>query len=215
MISAIQTTQLGKVIYEYLLSDGRRQYGLLESVRMVLEGEGIAEIKGKLVDFENHVLSLKNEGRNRLIINIQPFAAVTGCWNGPDVIFDFDDGRMEASLVHDLIWEFIQAICVTLNLRERDIKKWSNKLFAVIWQAYAADKGIIGKGAKIKSRIAATFTHPAIAVIWKQIKRLFLLFVIVLIQGCGGGCINIPDDWNVVEKDKVKWERVENKEVDE
>ena len=214
MVSATQAMQLGKVVYEYLVDDDRRQYALLQPVRMVIAGKGIATIKGKLVDFQNHVLSLKADGPDRLIIFIRDFPGNAGYWNGVNFLADIDDGRMEASLVHDLIWEFVQAICATLILRERDVKKWSNKLFAVIWQAYAADKGIIGKGAKIKSRIAASFCHPRIAGMWNLIRKLFLLVVVLLIQGCSG-CLNIPDDWKVEERDKVKWERVENKEVDE
>jgi len=207
MSSGVKAIKLGKIVHEYLVSDSRRKYGLVKPVKMVLNGTGIATIKGKLVAFQNDILSLDSSGKDLLIIDIQPFPASAGYWNGPDILFDIDDGRMEGSLVHDLAWHFVEDIAAELKLKERDVKKWSNKLFAVIWRAYAAEKGVIGKGAKIKSRIAATFTHPAIAAIWKQIKRLFLLFVIVLIQGCGGGCINIPDDWEVVEKDDVEWER--------
>ncbi len=210
-MSVRTAVKLAPVVYKYFVSDNRRQYALLEPVRMVLEGEGIAEIKGKLIDFKNHVLSLKNEGRNRLIVDIQPFAASSGYWNGPNIIFDIDDGRMEGSLVHDLVWHFSKAVKAALEVRERDVRRWSNKIFAVVWREYAKEKGLVGKGAGVKSWISASACHPAIARIWKQVRKLFLLALVVATQGCSG-CLNIPDDWEVVERDNVEWERVPDKE---
>lgn len=192
-----KSIDLAKHGIEYIEHDNKVSLGLRKPQWIGFEGIGIG--RG---DFDNGVLnitSLKNseqDGADNVVLEASVFSALMRFWNGPDLINNkVKDGRLEASLWHDLIWRFAKEIAATWGCSEDKVYEWANSLFYAAWKDY----GSMYPSAKLvtqKARVAygvVSFAAPW----YHKLKRLFGLALVVLCV-CGGceGCalFNTPPD---------------------
>lgn len=176
--------RIGSTIAEYLKKDNLRYYELLEPVSISVHGPGAGGI-----NWSNDTLTIDSPDKDTVTFTVQPFAAETHYWNGPSVVRDIDDGRIEASLVHDLIWEWAGEIASANNVKVDDLIRWSNLHLAVLWRAYGKEKGCNALALRVKTWLAANVCSSFLARLWKR-----LIVVIVLASlGYTTGCVAIPE----------------------
>lgn len=197
--------RIAKTTVRYVRDDETRTYALLEPTAVILGGSGIGVVCGKRIAFKNNTFEIASyDNGDALMMAAKPFPASTRYWNGPNIIADINDGRMEASLYHDLLWQFRDAICEANGLDDEwEYLKWTNTIFAVLWQGYAKRKGGRGWFARTKSGIAAWWLNSRIS---KWFARAPIMFFALLISGCSG-CYTPPDGWQMDDGDEVEWAR--------
>lgn len=186
--------KIGKDFVKSLKSESKRYYALLKPVSIMIVGKNAGGI-----DWSNDVFEIDSIGNDAVMLTVQPFSEDTHYWNGPSVIDDIDDGRIEASLFHDLIWEWSKDIAQDNNLTNDQVLTWSNKLLAVIWRAYADKKGKLNSSVKFKSWCAANVCNCVLAKLWKRIVSI--IAITFLVTACDA-CLSIPD-WDV-ETDTIE-----------
>lgn len=198
----------GKIVYkavnhavEYLKDEASGQYALLAPVHVMVSGDGAGG-----VNWANHVLQIVSIDDDNVRFHAEPFAATTCYWNGPSVVKDFDDGRIEASLFHDLIWEWSAEIAEANGMSEAELLTWSNKHLAIMWREYGNGKGCIPWAVRAKSWLAAQLCDSWAARWWRRLTVLALLAT--MMGGCAG-CLQIPD-WTVTDAGAVVYEKPED-----
>ena len=197
----------GKAVYKavnhavkYLRDEASGHYALLEPVDVAVSGEGAGG-----VNWSNHVLQIVSIDEDNVRFHAEPFAATTGYWNGPSVVADFDDGRIEASLFHDLIWTWADEIAEANGMTAEEVRTWSNKHLAIMWREYGNGKGCKPWAVRFKAWAAANLCNSWAARWWRRLTVLALLAT--MIGGCAG-CLQIPD-WTVTDAGEVVYEQVE------
>ena len=177
-----------KQAVKYLRDEASGNYALLERVEISVSGYGCGG-----VNFDNGIFQIVSEDPNSVKFCVSPFIASTGYWNGPSVVKDYDDGRIEASLIHDLIWTWDKQIAETNGMTVNAVHLWSNLHLGAMWREYAHAKPVNHTASHIKSWIAANVCNCWLSRIW---RRVVCLFVVSMFGGCAG-CINIPE-WEVI-----------------
>lgn len=194
---------LGKVVnraVKYFRDEASGNYALLEPVEISVSGEGAGG-----VNWRNDVLEIVSANADAVTFRVVPFPASTGYWNGPSVVADFDDGRIEASLFHDLIWTWSAEIAEANGMTEAELLTWSNLHLAVMWREYGKRHGAWGWAVRFKSWLAANVCGSWLSRVWRRIVSLVM--VSLMIGGCAG-CIGIPD-WTVDDAGAVEYEKPE------
>ena len=187
---------------KYLRDEASGHYALLEPADVCVSGEGAGG-----VNWSNHVLKIVSIDDDNVRFRAEPFAATTGYWNGPSVVADFDDGRIEASLFHDLIWTWADEIAEANGMTEAELLTWSNLHLAVMWREYGKRKGCIPWAVRMKTWLAAQVVNSWAARWWRRLTVLALLAT--MLGGCSG-CIGIPD-WTVDDASEVVYKLPETK----
>ncbi len=197
----------GRTVYKalnhavkYLRDEASGYYALLEPADVCVSGDGAGG-----VNWSNHVLQIVSNDDDNVRFRAEPFAATTGYWNGPSVIADYDDGRIEASLFHDLIWTWADEIAEANGMTADEVRTWSNKHLAIMWREYGKQKGCIPWAVRMKTWLAAQVVNSWLAKVWRKLTVLVLLASMV--GGCGG-CLDIPD-WTVTDAGAVEYETPE------
>jgi hypothetical protein len=196
---------LGKVVnhaVKYLKDEASGHYALLEPADVCVSGEGAGG-----VNWSNHVLQIVSIDDDNVRFRAEPFAASTGYWNGPSVVADFDDGRIEASLFHDLIWTWADEIAEANGMSETELLTWSNLHLAIMWREYGRRHGCKALAVRAKSWLAAQLCDSWLAKVWRKLTVLVLLAT--MLGGCAG-CLQIPD-WTVTDAGEVVYEQPESK----
>lgn len=145
----------------------RQHYALLEPISLTIEGPHAGGIS-----WSNETLTITSTRPDCVTFSIRPFDAATHYWNGPSIVADFNDGRIEASLVHDLLWEWAPEIAAANHIPLRRFLRWTNLHLAILWRAYGAKKGRSSLSLRIKTWIAAILCSSLLARLWKCIMRL-------------------------------------------
>ena len=199
--------EAGRTIYKvlnhavkYLRDEASGHYALLAPVDVAVSGEGAGG-----VNWSNHVLQIVSIDEDNVRFRAEPFAATTGYWNGPSVVKDYDDGRIEASLFHDLIWTWADEIAEANGMTAEDVRTWSNKHLVIMWREYGNGKGCIPWAVRAKSWLAAQLCDSWAARWWRKLTVLALLAT--MMGGCAG-CLQIPD-WTVTDAGAVEYAKPE------
>lgn len=196
----------GRKIIKYLRDEASKNYALLEPVKFRITGTGVALIPHFKNEFLEIISGIDAEGKEFCEIIIQAFAANLKLWNGPSVISDIDDGRIEASLIHDLIWQFIRSISKQSGISKGKIRTWSNRILIFVWQEYAEVKGKDGNTTSFKAWLSGNVCNSRWAAIWRWLTCWTLVFGLACLTGGCGGCINVPDDWQLESAPNVMWQ---------
>lgn len=199
----------GRKIIKYLRDEASNNYALLEPVEFYITGKGcglIPRFQNEFFEIESGI-AVDDDDVEYCRIIIQAFPASAKIWNGPSVVTDIDDGRIEASLIHDLIWQFVDDIARATGIRKSKIRTWSNRLLIFLWREYADAKGKGGKVTDAKAWLAGNVCNSPMAALWRWITCWVL---VALVAGCTGcsGCIGVPDDWELQNPPSVVWEGV-------
>lgn len=196
---------LAKVVnhaVKYLKDEASGNYALLEPVEISVSGAGAGG-----VNWRNDVLEISSTNTDTVTFRAMPFPASTGYWNGPSVVVDFDDGRIEASLFHDLIWTWSAEIAEANGMTETELLTWSNLHLAVLWREYGKRKGCRALAVRFKSWLAANVCGSWLSRAWRRIVSMVILSL--MLGGCSG-CIGIPD-WTVDDASEVVYKLPETK----
>lgn len=189
-----KSLNLVKVGIEYVEHDNQVSLGLRRPQWIGFKGPGIG--RG---NFDNGILKISSDvGGDTVRLDAAIFRAIMRIWNGPDGIKNtVKDGRLEASLWHDLVWYFAKNIAAAWGCSVLEVLDWANGLFHAAWKEY----GEMYPSAKFvpqKARVAYGVTHFA-APWYHRFKQIFGLSLVVLCI-CGGcqGCALFeppPDIW--------------------
>jgi len=196
---------LAKVVnhaVKYFRDEASGNYALLEPVEISVSGAGAGG-----VNWRNDVLEIESANTDTVTFRVMPFAATTRYWNGPSVVADFDDGRIEASLIHDLIWTWSAEIAEANGMSETELLTWSNLHLAVLWREYGKRKGCKALAVRFKSWLAANVCGSWLSRVWRRIVALVMISL--MLGGCSG-CIGIPG-WTVDDASEVIYEQPETK----
>lgn len=172
-------------IIRYIEKDLKAQYGLSAEASAEFHGSGIG-----IGTCTVGVLTIESEpGGSTVKLIAQPFAPESGLWNGPNIIpDDLDDGSMEMSLWHDLIWVYAKEIAAKLGMTEQDVMQWGNGILVAAWDGYSKNHG------KNRKMVAKLAFH--VCEVGRRFWRLlFAIAFAITISGCDG-CVQ-PPDWKL------------------
>ena len=183
------------VALHYVRDDLSARYGLSALARIVLSGHGVC-----IGDAKCGPLSITSDAAaGTVTLEAEPFAAESGYWNGPNVVPDhLRDGSFEASLWHDLIWQFCGEIAMQTGKSAEEVLEWSNGILSAAWRYYGRE--LYGRSDRDGRRRG--WLAYQICRIGAWFKKFFvriscMAFAAGLLAGCNG-CAN-PPDWDVVE----------------
>ena len=183
------------VALQYVRDDLSARYGLSAPARLVLSGPGVC-----IGDAKCGPLSITSDAAaGTVTLEAEPFAAESGYWNGPNVVPDhLRDGSFEASLWHDLIWQFCGEIAMQTGKSAEEVLEWSNGILSAAWRYYGRE--LYGRSESAGRRRG--WLAYQICRLGAWFKRFFvriscMAFAAGLLAGCNG-CAN-PPDWDVVE----------------
>lgn len=216
---------IGKEAYAYIKDDQLVSYSLLQPAYIRFSGKDIG-----IGNWDNGILKIvSKKGGDEVCMYASPFSGSLRLWNGPDLIPNRDkkkgkdgdgDGRMEASLWHDLIWFFSPFIAKDLELSEQDVLAWANGLLPNAWKGYAEwypdarfvkTKAHLGYNA---TELGRPVYHPFKRFV-NMVRGWFLLAIVAsLLAGCEVGCKSAPE-WKMEEASPVEYEKYEPEQVAE
>lgn len=202
-IAAItKALKASKYLIDYIVDDQTTYYGLMRPEYIVLRGKGIAKgIKGR---FDNGYLAIEvlkcdptGKTKDEIKLMAAVFPAKMKFWNGPDLIPNkLNDGSMDMSLWHDLIWRFSKYIAELWGWSATEVRLWGNGILAAAWPHYAKFYPD-AKAVHVKVHVAYNGTNWT-ARWWHKFTSLFALILFALtLAGCGG--CSSPPDWEVVD----------------
>ena len=187
--------------------DQKRRYSLVERHVTRIHAEGIG-----CFNFENDVYSIVSPTPDDTIITAEPFDASTGYWDGPSMTWDMSifakdkvrmDGLFEASLDHDLTFEFAEAIAKANNVSVDAVYLWANRVLQLEMKHYAkvsikaervGIRAILDYGAGIYSRLRKKFGHLVLAIAASLVTA-----------SCVGCASYLYDEDGEVEADPIIW----------
>lgn len=183
---------IGDCVIDYIKDDMNAKYGLNKEVSATFIGDGIG-----IGTCTVGVLTIKSIGGDMVKLIAKPFAPESGLWNGPNIIPDtWDDGSMEMSLWHDLIWVYAKDIGKALNMSEQEVMKWGNGILVAAWNGYAEKYG--------KNRGWMANVAYRICEVGRRFWRFIVSVAIVaLLTGCNG-CSAIPE-WTMEESTSIEY----------
>lgn len=188
--------------YEYIKDDQGARLGLLEPVRITVEGPGVG-----IGDFRSPdgLLVMVSPTINKLELEIRVFPAdQRSYWNGPDGLPNtWKGGAGPSSLFHDFTCRWRKAIAAALGCTEDEVWVWSAGILATTWRHY----GGYTPRANGESWIAYHLIRPARRPYEWAKKRLgfaCVVFAAVAVTGCTG-CPTPMPDWRVTAADPVIW----------
>lgn len=184
----MSTSTIAKIVKAaigYVRDDLNAQYGLKEEAVALFRGDGIG-----IGTCTVGVLSIESKiGGDSVLLTAKPFPPEAKLWNGPNVLPDnLNDGSMEMSLWHDLIWLYADEIGAKLGLTRQKVMEWGNGILYAGYKGYAKK---LGKDRSLMARLAygvCEFSRKW----WKY------FFVLVVLAGLAGGCA-IPPDWEMTD----------------
>lgn len=195
----------GRRILSYLYDDVTKAYGLAEAASCTLSGPGIG-----IGSATAGPLTIESEpGGEQVTLRCKPFSARTCWWNGPNIIPDgLRDGSFEASLWHDLLWEFCDEFCLALGMRDKDFLRWADGIFAAAYKGYAAKKYGKERGAFARLAYNVVRAGAAIKVRARRLKKWFLnglciAVATVFFSGCSGCAA--PPDWVLEDAGEINY----------
>jgi len=200
-------SRIGKEIIDYLEYDQSVAFGLKRPAYATFSGIGIG-----IGCFQNDVLQIVSEkGGGTLKLACKAFSAELRIWNGPDLIpNDWDDGSMEASLWHDLLWNYRKSIAKVCGMTEQEVMKWANGVLSSAWEGYARmyhkEAMLVPQKAKAAwniTEIGRRVYHPFKKIV-TAVRGWFVLAVVCssLLAGCGG--CSTPPDWHMDDANEVE-----------
>lgn len=186
----------GKEIIEYLEHDQMVMLGMRREQWATLSGPGIG-----MGYYADDVLTIDSTlGGNSVNLRSRPFAAETQNWNGPDIISNtLDDGSLESSFWHDLIFGRKAKIAKAWGITEEQVMHWANGILAGAWKGYAA---LYPDPKKVDFRVKVAYRtieyghpwyYPAKRILERIYKAVVLVALITCVAGCTNGCIDPPD----------------------
>lgn len=184
-------------LVKYVWDDLSHSYALLNRVELTVRGVGCG-----IGVAEAGPLRIEGEAGGKVChLVCEPFGGEARLWNGPNVIPDtLQDGSMEASLWHDLIWTYCSSIAKQTGKSEADILAWSNGILSAAWVAYGAARGKDARGSRVKAYIAYNVCR-----LGAWIKRGWLRIAgCVAVCALCGGCI-APPDWDAEPGEMPQW----------
>lgn len=198
----IQTTltviKYGNQVFEYIRDDQNARLGLIKPVRMVIDGPGVGIGSFKSPD---GLFEMISPTINRIEFIFLPFAADKDSpWNGPDGLPNtWPGGALPASLPHDFICKWRQAIAKKLEFTEDEVWVWASGILSTVWKHYGGDD-VRTYGESWLSYYVTRFGRRPYA--WFKRRFGFMcLFVAVCVAS---GCTGCPrPDWNVTYADPV------------
>ena len=174
-------------------------------------------VRGKNIgryEFQNeHLCIVATPDKNEIKITVFSFEWFQKLWNGVSLLKDKDDGGYEASIIHDVIASFADAIAKANNAKARDVLRWSDKILVAVWMFYAKRKGKCNLELRVKLWGIIHGLYAAPRDTWRKIMQSgAVVLVALMLSGCGG-CISL-DDYEVIEGDELifseKPENVQN-----
>ena len=205
-----KTYDLGRAGIQYLERDNKVMLGIDKPQHITFRGAGIG--RGC---FGNAFLSIvSSPGRDVVSFMSRRIPVDSGIWNGPDIIKNaVKDGRLEASLWHDLICKFAKDIAKAWGVSEDSVLAWAHGLFYAAWNHYG-ETYPKAKFVKTKARVA--YKTIVVGFPWyRRIKRLFGLSVVLLCfcAGCQGcSLLAPPPDITVTESSGLFYDDVHSVE---
>lgn len=189
---------LSDYVTDYIKDDMSAKYGLNKEVSATFLGGGIG-----IGTCTVGVLTIESiPGGDSVKLTSKPFPPDSKLWNGPNIIPDtWDDGSMEMSLWHDLIWVYAKDIGKALNMSEQEVMKWGNGILVAAWKGYASM--YYGKDRNLLSKIAYRICE-----LGRRFWRFIVCLVVVaMLAGCDG-CTAIPD-WEMQESGTIEYTKGE------
>ncbi len=195
--TARKVAKMADKVIKYIKADNEACFGLDEEVSVVLDGEGIAYIRGNqlaVCDTADGSLSISAVWSNGWLVRLtaHQFPASSHLWNGPDVIANNQYRSMLASLFHDLIWEHANELAEAWGVTKQDVLTWGDGVLYALWM-YASEDSFRGR---IEARVAWQVCEWSRG--WyhslKKLLGLHSILFALLLAGCG-----TPPDWQVVE----------------
>ena len=193
--------KIGRMIVKYLKDDYGHWLGIGQTVTFDVSGVGCGG-----VNFANPILRILSLDADHVSFTVHPFDPASHFWNGASLVKDadqgkrYDDGRTEASLVHDLIAEWLVKIAAHNGKTQDEISDWADKILAVMWRAYGRKKKRDGFWLNLKTKIAMNLCG------WKTPRKiwsaLFRVAVVALIGLSMAGCDDVPD-WDSTTPDII------------
>ena len=194
-VTLIKTTRTvikyGTKVVDYIRDDQNARMGLLQPVRITIEGPGLG-----IGDFQSsdHVFTMLSDTLNRVNFIIAPFPAdAKTIWNGPDGIPNtWEGGSIPASLVHDFICHHRPGIAGELNITQAEVWEWAAKIMAIIWEHYGHSTTQARTESWIAYNIVRNVRRPYT---WLKRKLGFATVIILasLLTGCSGCLQSLPE----------------------
>lgn len=197
---------------KYLVADYTSYLALLSDKPFNFSGAGCG-----ILDFSNNVIEIQSVGHDQVKIMIHKFPASSKLWNGASIIHDawqgkkYDDGRTEASLLHDVIWSYATFIAAANHMTVDEVKEWANNLLAITWRAYAKAKGRDGAWVDFETYAAKNICGSSVSRFWSWVMRTFTLITIIFsltLAGCEKWT-DVPD-WQLDNTDEVHYQIGDN-----
>jgi len=202
IISTTRTViKYGTQVFDYIRDDQTAKLGLLQPVRMVVEGPGVG-----IGNFESPdgLSTIASAPINVVEFKISPIPPDTKSpWNGPDGLPNtWEGGALPGSLPHDFICTWLKQIAEKLGLTEDEVWIWSSGILSTVWEYYGGGTA----QAKTESWFAYYITRN-VRRPYKWLKRRFGFACIILsvIASTGfSGCFGSKrPDWHVTYADPV------------
>lgn len=194
---------------KWIREDQANSYALLKRHVSRIHAEGIG-----CFNFDNGQYSIMSPTPNDVIITAEPFGASTHYWDGPSLTWDMSlfnkdevrkDGLFEASLNHDLTFEFAEQIAKANNTTIEKVHLWANRVLQIEMKHYAKVKikaerfllrRILDFGASLYSKVRG-----------KAGKTVVVVLGIAIMLTCCGCADFIIDEDGTVEADPIEWSK--------
>ena len=184
----------GQMSVNYLKEDYSHWSSLNEAVTIEVHSKGIGRF-----NFANDTLFIDSPNQDCVILHSEPFDSETRYWNLASIIPDAkekggeDDGRDEASLFHDLIDTFQDAIAKANLTTSKEISDWSDGILGIVWRSYGKKKGKAGWWLNTKTWLALNACRLRVRRIW---RKAFGVIIISLACLSISGCDDVPEGYS-------------------
>lgn len=202
--TVIKTThtvvKIGTQIYDYIRDDQTAKLGLLQPVRIVVEGPGVG-----IGDFQSpdRLFTMFADTINKVTFLHAPFPPDSHSpWNGPDGIpNDWAGGSLPASLTHDFICLYLKQIASELELTEDEVWEWAASILSGIWEHYGNSTTQAKTESWFAYNIVRNIRRPYY---WLKRKLGFasIILLAITLTGCSG-CLKSRPPYRVTHADPI------------